>query len=308
MSNKFDSMIIILNKLESKEHMTVYSLMNDLEMKERTIYRYIQTLNTAGFPIIYDRKRNSYAFEEGFSLRKPNLSVEESLALALSQKLLKSFGMGIEGSLKTIEDKLSIKNTRSNRHIVLLSGDIPLIVGETIVKLHGAILNNQKIDIVYNALHSEELSSRKLNPYYLFFYDGFWYVRGFCYKSESFRTFGLDRIVSLNVLDEHFLPKPIVPEEELSSSFGTWLDGKASEVVLVFDKEIKQQVLRKKWHPDQKVKELPDGGIEMRLPAKGMGGIKKWIYQWIPFVNVKAPRTLASEIKNDLNRVFNKLG
>ncbi|MBI4687646.1 MAG: HTH domain-containing protein [Nitrospirae bacterium] len=102
MSYKFDSLITILNKIDGKEKVTSKTLMNDLEVSERTAYRYIQTLQVAGFPLVYDRQKDSYVFSEGYSLSKPNLSLEESLALALSKKMLGSLGGGFEKGLSAI--------------------------------------------------------------------------------------------------------------------------------------------------------------------------------------------------------------
>jgi predicted DNA-binding transcriptional regulator YafY len=92
MSDKFDSLWTILNKLDGKEKVTASSLASDLEVSQRSIYRYITTLLVAGFPIDYDRENNSYVFSEGYTLKKPAVSVEETLALALSKKLLHNFG------------------------------------------------------------------------------------------------------------------------------------------------------------------------------------------------------------------------
>ncbi|MBI5639811.1 MAG: HTH domain-containing protein [Nitrospirae bacterium] len=97
MSYKFDSLITILNKLDKGELLTVHSLMNDLEMSERTVHRYIKTLQVAGFPIGYDRNRQTYAFDEGYGLKKLTMSVEETLAFA--KKMLGNFGSGM-GLLK----------------------------------------------------------------------------------------------------------------------------------------------------------------------------------------------------------------
>lgn len=92
MSYKFDSLITILNKLDKGEQLTVHSLMNDLEMSERTVHRYINTLQVAGFPISYDRSRQTYAFDEGYGLKKLTMSVEETLAFGLADiEILKLF-------------------------------------------------------------------------------------------------------------------------------------------------------------------------------------------------------------------------
>ncbi|MEK7333449.1 MAG: HTH domain-containing protein, partial [Nitrospirota bacterium] len=99
MSYKFDSLITILRKLDSREKVTVHSLMDELEISERSAYRYIQTLQVAGFPITFDRKKESYIFSERFKLGKPDITVEETLALSLAKRLLGNFGTGMEKSL-----------------------------------------------------------------------------------------------------------------------------------------------------------------------------------------------------------------
>lgn len=156
MSYKFDSLIMILNKLDSKEQVTVHSLMNDLEMSQRTIYRYMQTLQIAGFPIIYDRKKESYSFSEGYSLRKPAVSLQETLALALSKKLLKNFGAGMEKSLSLIEEKLAVKKKDIPKHIVLSSQEMPAVVGMNLGILHQAITSFQRVELTYRSLYSDE--------------------------------------------------------------------------------------------------------------------------------------------------------
>lgn len=307
MSYKFDALITILNKLDCGEAVTISSLMDDLEMSKRTIYRYIQTLQVAGFPIGYDKDRGLYAFDPGYSLKKLNLNIDEVLAFALAKKLLASFGTGMEKSLNAIEEKISKKHTNLPKHIIL-AADTPATESNMfLATIHQAITNYQTLEIKYDALHSQEVSQRKVNPYYLFFKEGFWYMRGYCHESQAFRTFALDRIISIKVLDKHFLPKGISPESELSESFGAWLDGEPTEVALIFDPEVKAQVLRKKWHKSQEVLELKNGQVEMKFVVKGTGGIKKWIYQWIPHVDVKTPEELKDEMRNDLQQSLKKI-
>ena len=81
--------------------------------------------------------------------------------------------------------------------------------------IHQAIVNFQRLELVYTALYSKEKTCRKVDPYYLFFEDSFWYLRGYCRLREEFRTFALDQIGSLKILSEHFVPENISPEEEL---------------------------------------------------------------------------------------------
>jgi len=305
MSDKFDSLIKILNKLDSKEIVTVHSLMDELGISERSVHRYIRTLQDANFSISYDRSRETYAFDDGFCLRKPSLTVEETLAFALAKSVVGNFGIGMAKGLTMIEDKLAKRESGLPSHIIL-SSDSPANGHEFIGILHHAIENLQKVRIKYKALYSDELTDRTINPYFLLWQDGFWNLRGYCHLRDDFRTFALDRIVSLKVLDEHFLPKKLNFAENLSGSFGSIIDGEPVDVILKFDPEIRPYIQRKKWHRSQTEKELADGSLEVSFHVNGFEGIKQWIYRWIPYVEIIGPEELREEVLNELHTAVNK--
>lgn len=307
MSYKFDSLISILKKLDQREKVTVQSLMNDLEYSERTVYRYIQTLQKAGFPIRYSRETQSYVFFEDFSLGKPNLTVEETLALALSKNLLKSFGETMEKSIDTIQKKLSIKNTAIPKHIVLGLEGVSPSVNAHLETIHRAISEYKRIEIRYKTLYSGEETSRRINPYFLFYFEGFWHLRGYCHLREAFRTFALDQIISSKILNEHFLPKIISPKEELDGSFGTFIDGEPVDVVLRFSPEIKPYILRREWHQSQKTRELENGQLEVTFHVNGIEGIKSWIYRWIPHVQIITPQELRELAKAEIKKAVKNI-
>ena len=307
MSNKFDLLMTILNKLDRKEPVTRRSLMDDMGIGERSVFRYIQTLQTAGFPIYYSRAEARYVFADGFSLGKPNISLDEQLAISLAKTMLGAYGTGMEKSLSAIEKKLIAQKRTGSSPVILQSPVSSNDLIPVLHPIHEAITNYQRIEIKYHAHHKDEITSRKVDPYYLFFHDGLWYLRAYCHMDKEMRTFALDAIKNLKVLSQHFIPEEVSAEEELSEAFGTWLDGEATEIVLHFDKEVKRQVLRKKWHKSQKEKELKNGGVELRFKVKGFGGIKKWIYQWIPNVRVVAPKRLRRELTCELDIARQKL-
>lgn len=116
MSYKFDSLVMILNKLDKCEHVTVQSLMRDLEVCERSVHRYLSSLQVAGFPILYDRTRQTYAFEGGYGLRKLALSPEETLAFALAKKMLGNTNSALEEVLCGIETRLAREKADLPKH------------------------------------------------------------------------------------------------------------------------------------------------------------------------------------------------
>ena len=292
MSLKFDALMTMLNKLDRKEKITVKSLMDDLEIKERSVHRYIDTLLTAGFPVYYDRTKASYAFEEGYTLRKPNFSVEERLAFSLAKHFLRNFGPAMEMNLHRIEEKVSMPVRDASKYIVITPEPLPVDIGERLAVIHEAAINFQRMEVLYGALSTGEAILRKVDPYYLFYNDGFWQLRGFCHLRKEFRTFALDRVISLTLLDEYFLPREISLETELSGLFGAYVDGESTEVVLRFQKDIRQYFERRKWHYSQTQRDLPDGRLEVTFTAHGIEGVRHWIYRWLPHVEVVAPASL----------------
>jgi predicted DNA-binding transcriptional regulator YafY len=154
MSYKFDSLILILKKLDNRERATVQTLADELEVSKRTVHRYIDTLITAGFPISHDRQRKCYAFDAGYSLARPDLSVEETLALTLAKSLLGNLGNGMAKNLEGIEKKLSVKNAGIPRHVVLKSVKGKPDVEGYLGSIYRAIQDFKRIEITYRALYS----------------------------------------------------------------------------------------------------------------------------------------------------------
>jgi predicted DNA-binding transcriptional regulator YafY len=306
MSYKFDSLMMILNKLDSGEKVTVDSLEEDLGVSQRTVFRYLNTIQAAGFPILFDREKGCYSFIEGYTLKRPDLSMDEALALGISRKMMAGMGTGWEESMSRIEEKLSVKKTEIPRHIILSGKILPKEVATHIGDIHKAIINFQKLKLTYNPLYSNEKTKRKVDPYYLFFEEDFWYVRGYCHLRDEVRTFALDRIISLKVLEEHYIPRNIAPEEELSGAFGTVVDGEPAEIVLRFDPECKPYIQRKKWHESQRERELKDGRLELRFRVNGLEGITPWIFRWLPYVEVVSPKKLRENVQAELEMALKK--
>ncbi len=307
MSDKSNCLMMILNKLDRKERATVKSLMEDLEVAERTLHRYITTLQSSGFPISYDRAKGSYVFTDNFSLSQPGITGEERLALHLARKLVRSFGGGMESNLDRIEKKLAKRVEASSDRIILAGPELPERTGRLLEIIHGAISTFQKLEIVYHSMYADERTARTIDPYYLFFEDGFWNIRAFCRLRDDWRVFAVDRIISIKTLSEYFVPVRIEPAEEIAGAFGAFIDGEQAEVVLIFDPDIKPYVTRKKWHRSQRSRELPDKSLEVRFVVNNVEGLKQWIYQWIPHVDILAPDGLRTEFVADLHKALDNI-
>lgn len=300
MSYKFDSLVSILNWLETGETVTPQYIQDNLEISERTAFRYVQTLECAGFPIYFDKRKGSYTFMDGYSLRKPNLTTSESLALALAKVSLKSMSSGLDAELQHIEEKLAVTCHGLPDHIIIAGDDFATDVHELFLAINDAIVTSRTVEFRYNAASTGKETKREVDPYYLYFGDGIWTMRGFCHNRKEMRAFSLDRITGLKILSMRFVACKVNPKDEHEGTFGRFVDGNPVEVRLIFDKTAVPFLMRKKWHPSQQTRELSDGRLEMTFMVNGILGIRPWIYRWLPNVEVVSPLELTELVQEEL--------
>ena len=75
-----------------------------------------------------------------------------------------------------------------------------------IEQIRKAMDEHHRISFVYYATKGE--SRRSIEPYYLIFRWGNWYVWGYCRERDDYRLFKLNRMQELS-LAECFLPRPV---------------------------------------------------------------------------------------------------
>jgi len=307
LSYKFETMMKILNRLDRGDKVNAESLADDFRVTRRTMERYIETLRHAEVPIQYDRSQGCYVFGDGYSLRKADLNEEEALTFALAKSMLKQFGGKTGKILDAIEKKLGAGCTVLPDHIILGECALPPAVEEHLKRLNAAILDCHQVEIDYRATYkNDEKTCRIVEPHYLLFKENMWYLRAFCRLRKEPRSFALDKIDSLTVLDKHFVKKAdVIPKDELAGAFHVVMGEESIDVVLRFD-EKKKAYLRRKFTPNQTEKELPDGRLEVRLQVPSFVGLKPWLYGWIPNVEVVEPKELREEMNKDMKQAFKR--
>jgi predicted DNA-binding transcriptional regulator YafY len=129
------------------------------------------------------------------------------------------------------------------------------------------------------------------------------YLIGYSRTHNSMRTFKVERIVSAEMLAQHFdVPADFDIEALLSSAWGIiWGEGKT--VQLRFAPDVAWRVKETRWHPTQSVEELPDGSILMRMTVAGMMEVGRWVRSWGDQCEVLAPPELRAELREEAVRL-----
>lgn len=290
---------------------TVSELAQDLECHLRTVYRDLEALEAAGFPICVDRTNGTSRWSlmqgarNGFSLP---VSLKELMALYFGRDLLKPLkGTLFHDSLDSLFRKIKTvlaPDTLSYLGRVercLRAGHEPHKaygpLKHTLDALGDAVLNRSTLDIVYFTLSRSKVTRRRVDPYALWFYDGTFYLIGRCYLKKSVRVFAVDRIRSFEATGAAFSrPAEFDAERFMADSFGVF-QGEPVKVKILFAPDAAGYVLEKTWHPSQKTAIRKDGSVLFEAKVAGTREIKLWVLRWGAKAQVLAPQSLRQEIR-----------
>lgn len=307
-TEKVINILKILNLIEQGKAPSVKTLAEECEVSERSVYRYLNILSSI-VPIVYDPKKKGYRLENEKALKVIPLEKEElALISSLMDFLLKS-GRELSLVFKGLLDKLftctkdgSVSTESVYKFITPSQGETKLFR-----EVSRGLMEQRQIKIIYHSLNTDEVTERIIDPYGMLYYDGIWFVFAYCHLREDYRTFALDRIKELEILNTHFKkPEDFKLNETLSESWGLW-QGDIKTVKVRFSKDISEVILRKpKWHPSQKTEIKDDGSVELTFNVSGIDEIKWWLYSWIPHVKVLYPEELREQLIGDLKKALSE--
>ena len=89
----------------------------------------------------------------------------------------------------------------------------------------------------------------------------------------------------------------------LETTFGLFQGGTATNVTLRFCPFRARWIKQLHWHPDQQLRQQPDGCLDLTLPVSDFREIKMKILQYGADVEVLAPEALRREIINEIKNM-----
>jgi predicted DNA-binding transcriptional regulator YafY len=223
--------LTVLELLQSRPSITGPELASRLEMDVRTVRRYITHLQDVGIPIEANIGRiGGYRLRPGFKL--PPLMLNEEEATAVMLGLLASTWLAIGQSPLAIEGALAkiarVLPMRARERLEAMSEHLVLFPqnqqgrpdASLLIDLSAAIHASQRVAIDYSS-HSQQSTQRTVEPYGLTGWRGRWYLTGYCCLRKGYRTFRLDRIKHVEVLEETFEKKVDFDFEAFMTSWYT---------------------------------------------------------------------------------------
>ena len=284
-------------------------LAGELEVNPKTILRDIEFMrDRMNLPVEYNRATKGFAYTAEVSAF-PTMQITEGelLAMLVAEKALQQYrGTNFEKPLAaafkklaaSLPENISINFSDWEQTISFRTSAEPILDLAVFDQLARATAGHQRLRLTYRKPGRKATELRVVDPYQLANINGEWFLFAWCHLRKDIRTFAPARIVGVEASGDTFKrPEKFSLERRLRDSFGV-IAGKGNfDVVLRFDELVSDYIREKRWHPSQKLAELPDGGVELRLKLSSLDEIRRWVLGWGGSCRVVGPDELASSVR-----------
>lgn len=251
----------------------------------RTIYRDLEVLISAGFPIRQDRGK--FRMESGRAALSIPVSPSDLVAIVLAEDLVAPLAeTAVAARLATVRTRLLAQLSPAGRAFIaeLRRRSVASVFAPTTYRPHAeaiatiehAILENQPLRLSY-ASSGRAAEEREVEPYATWFHQGRLYLIGWCRTREDWRTFAVQRIRSVEELDETFdVDASFDLAAFVRKGFGVY-HGPVHHVVVDFAADVAYLAEERQYHPTQSLRRRADGTLRLTMDAAGIDEIAAWI-------------------------------
>lgn len=277
----------------------------------RTIRRDLDALARAGFPLFDDKVNGTSMWKlraKPFrGLEQLGLSALELCALYFGRTILASGGvMPLADAMDRAFTKFESALPEATRKFL---DRLPVMIKakatgrrkqdarrarEILGRITDASLACRRVEMTYHSVSSRRTKRYVIEPLRMTAADGGMYVTAWVPEYDEMRTFALERIKTLGVLDDHFEMRTL-PPEPFANSMGAF-SGRPELVEIEFDAAVADYVASREWHRSQEITVKDDGSILMRLCVCNDPPLRTWILGFGGAALVVSPKALASAI------------
>jgi predicted DNA-binding transcriptional regulator YafY len=305
----------ILRDLEGSRRLTIDELAKRTGVTTRTIRRDLEALQIAGFPLydeLIDGKRYWTLEQRAFKrLDDTGFTLAELSALYFSRTLVECLASTpFQRDVATAFDKLSSALTPGMRQfldrlplVIQAKGPAPRLNDdraerEHVSRLLDATLHHRRTQMKYFSLSSGREKEYLIEPYRLIYSQGGLYLLAFVPEYGETRTFAVERIRGISLLEDRFTPPPAI-DDTFAHSIGV-NEGPPEHIAIAFDARIAPYVRERQWHSSQTITDTPEGGVLVALDVCNDWALRSWILSFGPLARVLEPTSLARQIKTEL--------
>ena len=307
MTNVATRLITLILILQNKPNQKASDLAGKLGISVRTLHRYFEMLDEMGIPVYAERgPYGGFSLVRGYKLPPLIFSIEEAVAVYMGTNLVSEtwgelYRDAAQGAMAKIENILPNEQRDeinwARRSLVttnLYRADLASL-SPIMEKLRSASREHRQISMVYQSQVNSKPGKRKIDPYALMFRAGWWYVVGYCHLRTALRTFRVDRIQKLDILNRTFvIPDDFDIHAYLEKEFKNQPTVQAH---LRFIPEAVHMVTgnRSMW---ESIKENPNGSMDVTLTAPDLHWLASMTLSFANWVIVLEPQELREMVRD----------
>jgi predicted DNA-binding transcriptional regulator YafY len=211
MASRTSGVLVLLELLQDRGHASGVELASELAVTGRTLRRYIAALRELDIPIEGQPGiGGGYRIRPGYRL--PPLMFSEDEVVAVVVSLLEARASRVAVPADIVDAALAkvyrVLPAPLRQHVTALecavlfavAGEVETISGTIALQLADALRRGLRVRLRYTARNGRS-STRELSPYGLVVDEGFWYLVAFDHARDALRTFRVDRIQEVRVID-----------------------------------------------------------------------------------------------------------
>jgi len=295
----------------------------DHEASKRTVYRDLEALTAAGFPL----KEEAVSDDTGatrWTLEKLTrindhfiLTSRELLALYLARGVLSPlkdtpFFEDLNSIFHKIEERIGSKGIR---HLTEISQELHFEPGprwglgldpDLLETVRAACSEKQVLEVTYASANSRSKTSRQLGPHFLYFSKGSLYLVAEDLKDTKVKVFSLPRMSEATMLETPYEGAEVDPATYFKDSFGIFTSGEPTTVRVEFSPLVAPFVKERRWHDSQKVVSKSDGSIVVTLEVALSPELIQWVLGYGENAIVLEPFDLRREVMKAASGVISR--
>jgi proteasome accessory factor B len=302
-------MLRIHQAIQAGKYPNAVSLAAELEVSTKSIHRDLEFMrDRLELPLAFSFARKGYYYTQEVSAF-PTLQITEGelFALLVAEKALQQYrGTTFERPLLSafkkmaaaLPDTISLNLADWEQTISFRTTAEPVLNLENFDTLAKAAAQRRQLELTYRKPGRRETELRVVDPYHLANINGEWFLFAWCHLRRDIRTFVPARIQSVRTTGRTFVrPQKFSLNKRLRDSFGVESGQGRFDVVVRFNEMVGDYIREKKWHESQELRELSDGGVELRMTLSSLAEVERWILSWAGNARVIQPPELAESVR-----------
>lgn len=210
---RLERLLSIALLLSARRRLRAEDLAAEFSVSLRTVYRDLQALQSAGFPVV-GTAGDGYRLPSTSQLRPLALDPAEAEVLTVGARLLaplldaplKNRLQSAMAKLEAVLPPEAIQRAVETKDRVVI---VPSVISTgPLALLLEAVNDRRVIAITYDGIARGENTKREIEPLGLVRFSRCWTLLAYCRLRSDLRVFRVDRIIEARPTGETFMPRP----------------------------------------------------------------------------------------------------